>query len=244
MSIRVGFDIDGVIADFRKAFRATAAQMDADAGGDQSEDRRTRPLDAEGMTRVWDRIGRTSQWWLQLDPYEPDQIQRLYRTSRERKWEVYFLTTRPSSAGETTQFQTQWWLEQHGFPLPSVLTVPGSRGDAANAVKLDIVVDDRLTNCIDIIAASRAKAVLLLRRDDKGARDQALSRGIGVVSTLADALDAIDHFEEAKRATAGRLSRLADWFKPSKQQDESLPLDARGTLGPVPPPRKPSRTAR
>ena len=118
------------------------------------------------MKRVWDHIDRTSQWWLQLEPYEPDQIQRLYRTSRERRWEVYFMTTRPSSAGETTQFQTQWWLEQHRFPLPSVLTVPGSRGDAANAVKLDIAVDDRLTNCVDIIAASRAKAVLLLRRDD------------------------------------------------------------------------------
>jgi hypothetical protein len=237
MSIRVGFDVDGVIADFHKAFRATAAQMNADAGGDEAANHR--PLDAEGMKRVWDRIGRTSQWWLKLEPYEPEQIQRLYRTSRERRWEVYFLTTRPSSAGETTQFQTQWWLEQHGFPLPSVLTVPGSRGDAANAVKLDIAVDDRLTNCVDIIAASRAKAILLLRRDDPGMRDQALSRGIGVVATLAEALDAIDRFEEAKRATAGRLSRLADWFKPSKHQDAGLPLDARGTLGPVPPPRKP-----
>src|SRR5882672_562469 len=148
------------------------------------------------------------------------------------------MTTRPASAGETTQFQTQWWLETNGFPLPSVLTVPGSRGDAANALKLDIAVDDRLTNCVDIIAASRAKAILLLRRDDQALRDQALARGIGVVSTLAGALNAIDHFEEAKRAGAGRLSRLADWFKPSKQEDERLPLDARGTLGPVPPPRK------
>ena len=148
------------------------------------------------------------------------------------------MTTRPSSAGETTQFQTQWWLERNGFPMPSVLTVPGSRGDAANALKLDIAVDDRLTNCVDIIAASRTKAILLLRRDDQALRDQALARGIGVVSTLAGALNAIDHFEEAKRAGGGRLSRLADWFKPSKHQDERLPLDARGTLGPVPPPRK------
>jgi hypothetical protein len=236
MSIRVGFDVDGVIANFHKAFRATAAQMNAEAGGNDAADQR--PLDAEGMKRVWDRIGRTAQWWLKLEPYEPEHIQRLYRTSRERRWEVYFLTTRPSSAGETTQFQTQWWLEQNGFPLPSVLTVPGSRGDAANAVKLDIAVDDRLTNCVDIIAASRAKAILLLRRDDPGMRDQALSRGIGVVSTLAEALDAIDQFEEAKRVT-GRLSRLADWFNPSKHHDAGLPLDARGTLGPVPPPRNP-----
>lgn len=239
MSIRVGFDVDGVVADFHAAFRATAAKIDQESrGGAQAGGAGRGPLNAEGIKRVWDRIGRTPQWWLTLEAYEPDQLQRLYRTSRERRWEVYFLTTRPSSAGETTQFQTQWWLEQHGFALPSVLTVPGSRGDAANAVKLDIAVDDRLTNCVDIIAASRAKAVLLLRREDPTVRDQALARGIGVVATLAEALDSIEHFEEARRATSGRLSRLADWFKP-KQHDAPLPLDARGTLGPVPPPRKP-----
>ena len=235
MSIRVGFDVDGVLADFHRAFRETAAKMDAEAG---QEERRSRPLDADAMKRVWERIGRTSQWWVGLEAYEPAEIPRLYETSRARRWEVYFMTTRPSSAGETTQFQTQWWLERNGFPMPSVLTVPGSRGDATNALKLDIAVDDRLTNCVDIIAASRTKAILLLRRDDQALRDQALARGIGVVSTLAGALNAIDHFEEAKRASAGRLSRLADWFKPSKHEDERLPLDARGTLGPVPPPRK------
>jgi hypothetical protein len=117
------------------------------------------------------------------------------------------------------------------------MTVPGSRGDAANAVKLDIAIDDRLTNCVDIIAASRAKAVLLQRRDDPRIRDQALARGIGVVSTLAEALDAIEQFEEAKRTTVGRLSRLADWFKPSKHHGAPLPLDARGVLGPVKPPQ-------
>jgi hypothetical protein len=238
MSIRVGFDVDGVIANFNKTFRETAAWIEGAAASHNRPDPAGRALAADAMKRVWDHISRTSQWWLQLEAYEPDQIQRLYRTSRERRWEVYFMTTRPSSAGETTQFQTQWWLECNGFPLPSVLTVPGSRGDAANALKLDIAVDDRLTNCVDIIAASRAKAIQLLRRDDPTVRDQALARGIGVVNTLAAALDAIEVFEEAKRSSSGRLSRLADWFKPSKHEDERLPLDARGSLGSVKPPPK------
>jgi hypothetical protein len=233
MSLRVGFDMDGVVADFQTAFRATA-----DAVDEKSASRApSHPLTADAVKRAWERIARTPQWWLTLDAYEPDQLRRLYQTSRERRWEVYFMTTRPSSAGETTQFQTQWWLEKHGFALPSVMTVPGSRGDAANAVKLDIAVDDRLTNCVDIIAASRAKAVLLQRRDDPGIRQQALARGIGVVSTLAEALDAIEQFEEAKRTTVGRLSRLADWFKPSKHHGALLPLDARAALSPVKPPR-------
>jgi hypothetical protein len=239
MSIRVGFDVDGVIANFNKTFRETATKVEAIAGSRDRSDPAARALAADAMKRVWDHISRTAQWWLQLDAYEPEQIERLYRTSRDRRWEVYFMTTRPSSAGETTQFQTQWWLETHGFPLPSVLTVPGSRGDAANALKLDIAVDDRLTNCVDIIAASRAKALLLLRNDDHTVRDQALARGIGVVSTLASAIDAIEQFEEAKRTSSGRLSRLADWFKPSKHEEERLPMDARRVLGGVhPAPRK------
>src|SRR5437016_2850136 len=236
MSIRVGFDVDGVVANFNKTFRETAAKVEGASGSHDRSEPSSRALAADAMKRVWDHISRTSQWWLQLEAYEPDQIERLYRVSRERRWEVYFMTTRPSSAGETTQFQTQWWLETQGFPLPSVLTVPGSRGDAANALKLDIAVDDRLTNCVDIIAASRAKAILLLRRDDQTVRDQALARGIGVVNTLAAAMDAIEQYEEAKRSTSGRLSRLADWFKPSKHEEERLPMNARGALGPVSPP--------
>lgn len=239
MSIRVGFDVDGVIANFNKTFRETATNVETVTAGRDRSDPAARALAADAMKRVWDHISRTAQWWLQLDAYEPGQIERLYRTSRERRWEVYFMTTRPSSAGETTQFQTQWWLETHGFSLPSVLTVPGSRGDAANALKLDIAVDDRLTNCVDIIAASRAKALLLLRNDDQTVRDQALARGIGVVGTLASAIDAIEQFEEVKRTSSGRLSRLADWFKPSKHEEERLPMDARRVLGGVQkPPRK------
>ena len=228
--------MDGVIANFNKTFRETASKIGGLPDGRNRSDPDARAMTADAMKRVWDHISRTAQWWLQLDPYEPEQIQRLYRLSRERRWEVYFMTTRPASAGETTQFQTQWWLETHGFPLPAVLTVPGSRGDAANALKLDIAVDDRLTNCVDIIAASRAKGLLLLRRDDATVREQAQARGIGVVTTLAAAIDAIEHFEEVKRTASGRLSRLADWFKPSTHEQERLPMDARAALGSVRPP--------
>jgi len=49
----------------------------------------------------------------------------------------------------------------------------------------------------------------------------------------------VEQFEEARRATSGRLSRLADWFKPSKHEQERLPLDARATLGRVHPAPKP-----
>ena len=77
MSIRVGFDVDGVIANFNKTFRETATQIESTAGGRDRSDPAARPLAADAMKRVWDHISRTAQWWLQLDAYEPEQIKRL-----------------------------------------------------------------------------------------------------------------------------------------------------------------------
>ena len=228
MSLRVGFDIDGVLADFRRAFREAAQAVSGrtPAGG-TSPDSDT--LTAGEMKRVWEAIGRTPQWWLTLQAYEPLEIARLYALSRERRWEIYFMTTRPPSAGETPQFQTQWWLEAQGFHLPSVLTVPGSRGELANALRLDAFVDDRLMNCVDVIAASRAKAICLMRDAAPEEREQALARGIAVTATLREAIDAVLGLEEALRANRGAVAKLADWFR-TRAADERLPLNPRETM--------------
>jgi hypothetical protein len=222
MSLRVALDMDGVLADFRRAFRDTGTPPD-DGVAERG------PMAPRDINRTWRAIGRTPQWWLGLTAYEPEQIERLYRISRERRWEIYFITTRPPSAGETPQFQTQWWLETQGFKLPSVLTVPGSRGELANALRLDLLIDDRLMNCMEVIASSQTKAIFLDRDNDVNGRQQALGRGIAAVSTLREALDAVLAFEAARRAARGPLARLADWFRPAKP-DASLPMNPRDTM--------------
>ena len=78
------------------------------------------------------------------------------------------MTKRPPSAGDSVQFQTQWWIERFGFYLPSVLTVPGSRGDVANALRLDLIVDDQLINCVEVVSASPTKAILMQRSARRG----------------------------------------------------------------------------
>ena len=131
-------------------------------------------------------------------------------------------------SGRPVQFQSQWWLEEQGFFLPSVMSVSGSRGELANALRLDLVIDDQMLNCIEVISSSFAKSVLLLR--DEG-QDEALknaqARGIGVVSTLEQAIDVAERLQELLQDQRGALERVTDWFPWSKAEAPALPLNPR-----------------
>jgi hypothetical protein len=228
MSLRVGFDVDGVLADFRSAFRDTARKCLRLAADDDKLN-----LSARDVERVWAYIGQTSNWWMRVRPYEPAEIARLYVMARTLRWEVFFLTKRPASAGDPVQFQTQWWLEQHGYYLPAVLTVPGSRGELANSLRLDLVIDDQIVNCAEIIGASPTKTLLMLRDSDVKLEKHAVDRGIGVVSSLADALLAAERLHHVLPTRVGKPMRLTDWF--FRKSEETLPLNPR-TDRPLPEP--------
>lgn len=224
--LRLGFDVDGVLADFRTAFHALAV----------SELGEKRPSDLEAnlskgdIERLWRAVARVPNWWVDLPAYEPDQIARLYALSRSWRWEVFFMTSRPPSAGDTVQLQTQAWLERHGFYMPAVLTAPAlARGEIGRALRLDLIVDDHLVNCMEIVGASNSKVLHMSRQPvPSGQRDQAESRGIGVVSTFAETLDAIERLHQVLATRQGRLLRLSDWFTPRREsEDPVLPHDPR-----------------
>jgi hypothetical protein len=223
--LRLGFDVDGVLADFRNAFRETARRHLG------FSDERT-AFSGRDVERVWAIIGQTSNWWMQLKAYEPAEIARLYALARASRWEVFFLTKRPASAGDSVQFQTQWWLEQHGFYLPAVMTVPGSRGELANSLRLDLVVDDQIVNCAEIIGAGPTKTLLMMRDADPKLDKHATDRGIGVVTCLTDTLAAIQRLQEVLPTRIGKPLRLKDWFL--RKEEETLPLNPRDSR-PVPP---------
>lgn len=210
--------MDGVLADFRTAFHESARRsVTRDPGADTSPGARE-TLDESDLKLVWELVARTPNWWMEVKPFEPDQIARLHDRTRELGWEVFFMTKRPPSAGDTVQFQTQSWLERYGFYLPSVLTVPGSRGEVANGLRLDVVVDDLILNCVEIVSASSAKAMLMQRDPHPPTERHATERGIGVISTLAQAIDMFERLQRTLPERRGRLMRLADWFIPPKAQ--------------------------
>ncbi len=226
MSLRLGFDVDGVLADFRSAFRDAARDcLGRAAVSDAGEDGKPVPLGQQDVAKVWAQIARTPNWWMRVPPHEPAEIARLYAMARASRWEVFFVTKRPPSAGDPVQFQTQWWLEQHGYYLPAVLTVPGSRGELANSLRLDLVVDDQIVNCAEIIGAGPTKTMLMLRDPDPKLAKHAGDRGIAVVGCLAEALPAVARLQEILPTRIGKPLRLMDWF--TSKAEKTLPLNPR-----------------
>jgi len=157
--------------------------------------------------RLWKHGESIENFWGTLKQLEPGVIERLAAIAAERRWEIIFLTKRPESAGETAQVQSQRWLQSHGFPLPSVFVVQGSRGRIAAALGIDIVIDDRPENCLDVVVDSKARAILVWRDDERNLPAAARRLGIGVVKTVEECLDILIQID-TKREAPGVMDRV------------------------------------
>ena len=122
-------------------------------------------------------------------------------------WEVFFVTRRPETSGETSQRQTQRWLVAQGFELPSVLVVNGSRGRVADALALDALVDDLPSHCVDVKSESKAKPILMLRQGDDAVSRKARKLGIEVVTSMRECLGLLEGM--SRRRGSSLVSRLA-----------------------------------
>jgi hypothetical protein len=158
--------------------------------------------------RLWHHVESIDNFWEGLDELEAGIIPRLAALALERRWEIIFLTKRPETAGATSQRQSQRWLESKGFTLPSVFVVQGSRGRIAAALALDIVVDDRPENCLDVVADSKARAILVWRDAEHLLPVAAQRLGIGVVKSVADCLDILTQVDVVAPEEPGVMERV------------------------------------
>ena len=188
------------------------ATPDSEAAADRSAEN-VPPLSRLNMTRrqrrrLWNHVKTVENFWHGLHELEPGIIARLSAIAIDRRWEVIFLTKRPETAGATAQMQSQWWLESKGFALPSVYVVQGSRGRIAESLGLDLLVDDRAENCLDVVVDSKARAILVWRDDEKRLPAAARRLGIGVVKTVAECLDLLAHVDSKPREQPGVCNRV------------------------------------
>lgn len=228
MALRIAVDLDGTLADMDAALQeeaerlfGPAVDLRASLRGRPEGSASTESPDPTGTTpgvrtplpapaagtrlsdrqqrQLWSRVREIENFWMSLREIEPGAVARLAAAAAAHGWEVLFITTRPSSAGETTQTQSQRWLEAQGFELPSVYVVSGSRGRIASALTLDAVIDDRPENCLDVAIDSNATPLLVWRGTPDTAPAGAERLGIQVVFSIAEALQ---HLSVPTDATA------------------------------------------
>lgn len=224
MPLRIGFDLDGTVADMYSALHEEAVKLfgeevlaksaykkappspdGAEEAPQTSEDDSSAAameelhLSARQQMQLWDHVKQIEDFWTRLPELEPGIIARIAKAAHDRRWEVIFLTTRPSTAGETTQLQSQRWLDAHGFRYPSVMVVQRSRGKIADALHLDAFVDDRPENCLDIAVESKAKVVLVWHGHLKDVPAGAKRLGIRPVSTITEALALLEHLDDVRK---------------------------------------------
>jgi hypothetical protein len=226
MSLRVAFDMDGTVADMHTVLRQeserlfgpraprpahvpVSADQDGDAAAAHAAPSPAEPastpvvdelhLTARQQSQLWKRVAAIENFWNTLPELEPGIIARIAETARTRRWEVLFITTRPPSAGETTQIQTQRWLQAHGFPLPSVFVVQRSRGKLADALQLDAVVDDRPENCLDVAIDSKARPVLVWPGPLETAPAGLGKMGVKPVTSISAALALLEDLDDERQ---------------------------------------------
>jgi len=163
---------------------------------------------------LWDAARETENFWETLPELEEGAVARLAGLAAERGWEVVFLTQRPASAGDTVQLQSQRWLVKQGFPLPSVFVMSGSRGQVAAALALDAVVDDREDHCLDVAAESGARAILVWRDDPPALDELVARRGIAIVRSVAECLQALVLLDDRAATEPGVIDKLRSLFRP------------------------------
>jgi len=235
MSLRIAVDLDGTLADMDSALQEEAERLfgphvdlrgslrgrPEGTPGSETPDPASSPgmrppiVAASAGTRLtdrqqrqlWARVREIENFWESLKEIEPGAVARLAEAATTNAWDILFITTRPSSAGDPTQRQSQRWLRKHGFDCPSVFVVSGSRGRVATALTLDVVIDDRPENCLDVATDSKARAILVWRDGPETAPPGAQRLGIHVFYSIAEALQELEAPAEPAQPP-GLLKRL------------------------------------
>jgi len=196
--MRIGFDVDGVLANFFVPYQNLTLAVDGrnlfQPGDDTNPPTwnwpELRGYSKDVMSEVWRLITASKSFWYNQPPLPGADTLALLIADLEHNHDVYYVTARP---GATAKRQTEAWLARHiGYNdiRPTVL-ISSNKGYIAKALKLDVYVDDRLDNIVDVERVSpETRAYLLDYNYNRVPEHQEILRR---VKTLGEVFDAELH---------------------------------------------------
>jgi len=93
------------------------------------------------------------------------------------------------------------------YETPSVFVVHGSRGKIASALAIDVLVDDRPENCLDVALESKARAILVCAATKRRSIQRSTAR-IGSVASIRECLEILESLDRSEEEGLGLIDRL------------------------------------
>lgn len=187
----ISIDVDGVLANFTKAFAAKLAEVgcptppdfeptDWDFGGSGAT--------PEQIDAAWKLVKGTYNFWRLAEAYNENRLALMdFCEADKPPTDLYYVTSRVATAGNTVKQQTEGWLARQGLPYIGVIVKPRgvTKREIYRAVGIDFSVDDYDKNVREAQGLAGHKAFLLDRPWNQKATD--LPR----VKTLAEFLEIV-----------------------------------------------------
>jgi uncharacterized HAD superfamily protein len=160
----VGFDIDGVLADFVRPFlRRLEHQV---GGGPIDPASITDPnfmqhpfLTREVIFECMEAVSYEPDFWAALEPLlSPAQWRALEQVGREH--ELLFVTHRWVRDNYDIHQVTCDWLRRHGLSRPSVHFTQDKKSVLVHKLNIEVFVDDRHENCEDVATQTGARVFM------------------------------------------------------------------------------------
>lgn len=157
--LKIGFDVDGVLALFDTGYRQKLKQVsgkDGTLGVSEEPPCWNWPTECgytqEDDNAAWKAIKADERFWVSLPPMpQARQALTILSEAYNEGHEVYFITHR---MGVNPHMQTSAWLVNNGYlGFPNVL-VTGNKGPIAKGLQLTHFIDDKPENCVDVAAAT------------------------------------------------------------------------------------------